>query len=508
MKRESGKEDPMYRRGIARGVDISLSRVRLLAGLIAFSSCSGREVTVSEAEMAPVSNEEREMVVRRVSELLIDFYVFADVAEECFERINGRLAEGAYDDITRPNLFAAALNEDLRDVSGDKHLNVAALFGVSTEDDISRAFDELDFQHFLQRGNHGVIRVEWLRGNVGYLDLRAFNSLYVARHKFVSAMELLSDMDAIIIDLRKEVMGGPPETVQFLASYFFDEPTLIDTAYFRKDDVRNEIWTLENVPGTRMADVPLFILTDEDVFSAGEGFTYALQALGRATIVGGTTMGGAHITRPFRIGDRFEAKIPWGRPINPMTGTNWEGVGVEPDIQVDADKAFDVALALAREAADDRRAKREAQDIAVLQKVIEQIKQAESSFAREEMNVAASVTRRALERGMTAGLLNEGSIDDTGHYYLDRGDVDMAIEILTSNAEMHPESYNVHHSLADAYVQKGNRQRAVANLERSLELNPRNGWAVKLLENIDDAIAKTTGKRSSPAEVVEGKLNK
>jgi tetratricopeptide (TPR) repeat protein len=461
------------------------------------SPCEGPEPS-GEPEMEPVTVEERAVVVERVSELLTEYYVFPDVAEACIERVNARLAEGAYDEISRPNLFVAALNEDLQAVSGDKHLKVVALFGVenSEEPDAEAGLlEELDRHHFFERGNYGIIRVEWLKGNIGYVDLRAFASLYVARDKFVAATALLSNMDAVIIDLRSEVMGGPPETVQFLASYFFDEPTHLSSAYFRKDDVTEEMWTLAEVPGKRIADVPLYILTNEDVFSAGEGFTYALQALGRATVIGETTMGGAHITRPFPIGTRFRAMVPWARSFDPVTGANWEGVGITPDVVTDPEEALDVALEMATEAAEQCREVREAADVAALETVIEELKSAERSFAEGDAAGASSVLRNALERGVALGLLNEGTIDDIGYYYLDSGKIDVALEVFACNARLFPDSYNAYHSLGEAYVRKGDRGLAVANLERSLEINPHNGWATKLLGNIDDEIGKVQEER-------------
>lgn len=469
------------RRLLPRVAVVVVTAVMILSPRIASSA--------GEPEMEPVTPDERALVVERVSELLIEYYIFPDVAEACVERINERLADGAYDKISRPNLFVAALNEDLQEESGDKHLKVVALFGVENEeepDPEAALLDELGSQHFMKRGNYGIMRVEWLKGNIGYLDLRAFASLYVARDKFIAAMSLLSNMDAIIIDLRKEVMGGPPETVQFLASYFFDEPTHLSSAYFRKDDVTSEMWTLAEVPGTRVSDVPLYILTSEDVFSAGEGFTYALQRLGRATVVGETTMGGAHITRPSPIGRRFRASIPWARSFDPATNENWEGVGVTPDVKVKADKALDKALEMAGEAAEAHREAREAAALAALDGVIEEFRAAQKALEEGDPTGAASSMREALSRGLEQGLLNEGLADDIGHHFLDRGDSDLAIEVFTLNAERYPESYNVYHSLGEAYLERGDRASAVANLERSLELNPHNGWAVKLLRGIDE----------------------
>jgi tetratricopeptide (TPR) repeat protein len=272
--------------------------------------------------------------------------------------------------------------------------------------------------------------------------------------------------------------------VRFLASYFFDTSAHINTLYFRRDDVYEEYWTLEDVPGPRLAGVPLFILTDEDVFSAGEAFTYALQALGRATVIGEPTRGGAHITRAFRIGHRFEARIPWGRAINPTTGTNWEGRGITPDVQVSSRDALDTALDLARDAADLHRASREAQDVEALDDLMASLLTAEELFAQADMDAARSATRDAIERGMLAGILNEGSIDDLGNRFLQRGAVDMAVEVLTLNTVLHPDSEWAHYSLAEALVQSGEEERAKESLFRCLQLNPRNAWATRSLESI------------------------
>ena len=196
--------------------------------------------------------------------------------------------------------------------------------------------------------------MKWLRGNVGYLDLRAFLDIARVRPKIESAMVLLSDMDAVIIDLRSLVRGGYPETVGFIAGYFFEEPVLLNRIVFPRTGTVDETWAISSESGPGLSDVPLFILTSEDVFSAGEAFTYGMQAQGRATIVGTGTKGGAHLTRSYRTEFGFDVFVPIGRAVNPVTGGNWEGAGVVPDVMVDEDDALDVALELARTAAAER----------------------------------------------------------------------------------------------------------------------------------------------------------
>jgi C-terminal processing protease CtpA/Prc len=89
-------------------------------------------------------------------------------------------------------------------------------------------------------------------------------------------------------------------------------------------------------------------LTSARTFSGGEEFSYDLQSLKRATFVGETTRGGAHGVRTERVDDRFDIRVPFQRAINPVTKTNWEGTGVEPDFKVPAADALAKALELLR----------------------------------------------------------------------------------------------------------------------------------------------------------------
>lgn len=59
--------------------------------------------------------------------------------------------------------------------------------------------------------------------------------------------------------------------------------------------------------------------------------------------------GGANPGDIFRIDEKFSIFIPTGRAINPITKTNWEGVGVKPDVQVSRSQALSIAQELALE---------------------------------------------------------------------------------------------------------------------------------------------------------------
>jgi hypothetical protein len=98
----------------------------------------------------------------------------------------------------------------------------------------------------------------------------------------------------------------------------------------------------------------VYILTSKRTFSAAEEFTYNLQGLKRATVIGETTGGGAHPGRGYRINDHFMMFVPTGRAINPVTKTNWEGTGVKPDVEVPAEKALETAHRTAQQKLQDK----------------------------------------------------------------------------------------------------------------------------------------------------------
>ena len=160
-------------------------------------------------------------------------------------------------------------------------------------------------------------------------------------------MELVAGTYALIIDLRHN-RGGSPEGVVFWCSYLFDEkPTHLNDIFHADTGETRQFWALPYVPGTRYLDRPVYVLTSSETFSGGEDFGYTLQALGRAEVIGETTGGGAHPTRPFPISAAVHIAIPFARSVNPVTGTNWQGTGVVPDVAVAAAQAYDTAYARA-----------------------------------------------------------------------------------------------------------------------------------------------------------------
>ena len=135
--------------------------------------------------------------------------------------------------------------------------------------------------------------------------------------------------------------------IALISSYLFNHPTHLNDIYDRKEDTTTQYWTMPFVPGVRLSDKPAFVLTSKNTFSGAEEFSYNLKNLKRAMIIGETTGGGAHPTTGHRIDDHFTIQVPFARAINPISKTNWEGVGVEPDVPTKASEALDVATKLA-----------------------------------------------------------------------------------------------------------------------------------------------------------------
>ena len=195
--------------------------------------------------------------------------------------------------------------------------------------------------------NYGLHKVERLPGNVGYIDIRYFHRPAWGGDTAAAAMSFLANANALIIDLR-QCAGGYPGMIALISSYLFgEEPVHLDSIYWRDEDVTQQYWTLPYVPGKRFGDKPVYVLISKATFSGGEGFAYDLKTRQRATLVGEKTDGGAHAGASYRLHPHFEVFIPVGRTINPITGANWEGSGVTPDIPVPKEQAFTAAYTMA-----------------------------------------------------------------------------------------------------------------------------------------------------------------
>ncbi|WP_369390979.1 S41 family peptidase [Streptomyces sp. CG1] len=302
-------------------------------------------MTTPAASPAPVADVPA--VIEETARLLAANYVFPEPADRLAALLRGRLEEGAYD-TADPAELAARVTADLQSENGDSHLRLK--FHAER---LLEGADQVDLTSL--RGEFaaslgGVPRVELLRGGVASLELAPMLfPLAWAAEPLSAALTLVARAGTLILDLRGTV-GGHPDTVAFVCSYLLDERTHLNTQYWRAGDRYEQSWSLPHVPGVRFGGAkPLYVLTSGRTFSGGEELAYNLQQLGRAVIVGETTRGGAHPREGWAVHPHLEASIPVGRSVNPISGTNWEGIGVRPDAPCPADEALDHALRLAND---------------------------------------------------------------------------------------------------------------------------------------------------------------
>jgi C-terminal processing protease CtpA/Prc len=305
-----------------------------------------------QSKSIELNNEQRKEVVDNISKIIIENYVFPKVAQQNASFIQEQLKSGKYNEIIDADKFASKLTVDLQHVNHDKHMEVRVNEPQKSQPEQKQSSNPyLEYLKQEQKENYGFKKIEILEGNVGYIDFRYFSGFDSAKETVDGVLKVIKNTDAVIFDLR-ENDGGSPEMVQYICSYFFGEKTHLNSLYWRKDNKTQEFWTLDELPVERMPDVPLFVLTSKYTFSGAEEFAYNFKTRKRATIVGESTGGGANPGGPIEINELFSINVPTGRAINPVTMTNWEGTGVEPDVKTLASDALEKAHLLAKSSAE------------------------------------------------------------------------------------------------------------------------------------------------------------
>lgn len=286
----------------------------------------------------PIDARTKSAVVESLIVQVQRHYIFPEKATHLAKSLRKRLAAREYDSITSSKVFADSLMAHMQAVTHDLHTRVHYRHeplpqrrndGPPPAGERQKALEED------RRRNFGFEKVQRLMGNVGYLDLRSFAGSTEAQPTAIAAMNFLSNADAVIIDLRRNG-GGSPAMIQMLLTYFIEEGDRlhINDFYEREGNRTVQFHTASFVPGPRLHGKPLYVLTSQRTGSAAEEFAYDVQTHKLGTLVGATSAGAANPGGMFRLSEHFAAFIATGRAINPVTKTNWEGVGVKPDIDV------------------------------------------------------------------------------------------------------------------------------------------------------------------------------
>ncbi|RSC93345.1 S41 family peptidase [Tenacibaculum singaporense] len=396
--------------------------------------------TISAQEVNYVlSQDKKQNIVTTIQSHLKTTYVNLEKANKMIKVLNVNLKSKKYKAITNPTEFSKVLTKDLQTSSKDLHLKVnykpkqVAENRQLSSEDIRLKKEQMKAKKMAEI-NFGFMETKILRGNIGYLNLCLFADTKYAEETATAAMNFLSNTNAVIIDLRNN-KGGVPSMIQLLSSYFFkDNPVLLSNFYERKTNAETQLYTLNINEESKMANKPLYILTSKKTFSAAEAFAYSLKYYNKAIVVGEVTKGGANRTKRITINNQFSISIPYIEAIHPVTKSNWEGVGVQPNIKTSKKDAFARAYL-------------------------------------EALNNTIKRNKKSVLNQVGYALLQESKTED-------------AILIFKANTMSFPEDANTWDSLGEAYVISKQLEKALTAYKKAIALDPNLESAKRMIQKL------------------------
>ncbi|HEX8660443.1 MAG TPA: S41 family peptidase [Brevundimonas sp.] len=281
-------------------------------------------------------------VVSHLNVALQENYIFPDRIPAISAELDRRVQSEPID----RQRFAESLTQGLIRASEDLHFSVAFDPDGVAADRRAKAEGETttQAQHDAeQAANFGFRDVRRLDGGLAYVRFDFFADPQYAQETAAGVMRFAEGAKGLILDLRYN-NGGVLEMAQFLMSYLYPAGKEQEFFDYNYNDhgvrVERSQWNLAAVPGQRLADIPVVVLTGSTSFSSAEWMAFSLQRLGRATVIGERTAGGAHPVTRVPIDDRFMLQVPFGQIRDPVKGQDFEGVGVTPDLVVPASEAL------------------------------------------------------------------------------------------------------------------------------------------------------------------------
>lgn len=290
-------------------------------------------------------------VVLALAQVLRERFAFRERGAAAAAEIEAMERRGEFRDARTAADLLALIDSRITPVVNDRHFRVRYMGpeimagfreGPPPPEELAAFHEEIRL-----RGSE-IPEVRWLAGNVGYLRINMFLDAPPVSEKLAAAMAMLADTGALIIDVRG-APGGEPAGVANVIGHLVDQPTPTVRSVDPAGPPEGLItYAHPRTPG--YIGRPVYVLIDGETGSGAEEFAYDLQAMGRATLVGQTTWGGATPGGFRPLAEGFAAFIPMQVVTNTITGANWEGVGVRPDVEIPADEALDHAHRLALEA--------------------------------------------------------------------------------------------------------------------------------------------------------------
>lgn len=296
-----------------------------------------------------LTREQRAAAIDAIADQFSRFYVFPEKRAEIIKSLRDAESAGRYD-VDSGTVFAEKVTEDLLRVSHDAHLNLnfsPDWYATATAPAQAEPSDEASYERMsATQSNHGLVEMKLMLGNVRYLRITGFYWIRdLTGAVYDDAMRFLHDGDAIILDLRGNG-GGSHDATRYLVSHFLDEDVLLYTFFSQKAPTRDSR-TLGYLPAGRILGKPAYVLIDGRTRSAGEDVAYQFQQYRLGQLVGAKTVGAANNNDLVPIAPAFRLSISVGRPLHPVSKTNWEGVGIAPDLACPPEQALDVAYTAA-----------------------------------------------------------------------------------------------------------------------------------------------------------------
>jgi hypothetical protein len=301
-------------------------------------ACSAQGQKLDEAEQA--------RIIEKTLELFRENYIFPDKAAAAEKHLRSNLAAKKYSSFTLLNEFLENVNRDLQSAANDKHVRInnnPRIVEKIRKEAAGQKEDPREYINMIRSENFRLKKVETLDGNIGYFKFDNFLELQYVKDAFTGAMNFLHHTSAIILDLTDNG-GGASETSDYLLSYFLPDSTIVGESWTRKTNITTQS-ILKRDPAVRqMLTTPVYVLVSNRTASAAEGVAYTLQQFKRAVVVGEQTRGLGNPGELFPINERLFIMIPTILNKNAVTSTNWDGVGVTPDISVEPSNALNKAM--------------------------------------------------------------------------------------------------------------------------------------------------------------------
>ncbi len=281
-------------------------------------------------------------LINSIADSLNKHYIFPEKAESISVYLQSQLKKNAYTILLGdPQKLAEQIGHDINIVHHDPHMRIKFDPGFVPQEIYKPTPEDIErVKKYWKENNYMFKKVEILPGNIGYLPFDLFtDDIEAAKPTITAALKFLVNTTALVIDLRNN-MGGSPQMVSQIESYFFKEKTHMNDLINRSNKDTTFMYANPAKADSVTLSMPVYILTGQHTFSGAEDFSYGMQIVKRAIVVGETTGGGAHPQMPFSVGQGFVVFIPFARSINAVTKTDWEGVGVIPDVKTTANEAF------------------------------------------------------------------------------------------------------------------------------------------------------------------------